>query len=113
MSHPRARSYPGPSVAKILADLGRTFEHDGWDPTEAALVLKAAMGSTLTAHEILEFGNELLGGHGIEYLRGNPGLDYVNMGDTYNTTLCFDHKTKRFIVSDWGTIVERSPKRFD
>jgi hypothetical protein len=42
------------------------------------------------------------------------GLDYVNMGDTYDTTLIFDHRKGRFIVSSWGDIVERDRTgRFD
>jgi len=37
---------------------------------------------------------------------------YVNMGDTYDTTLIYDYKTNRFVVSSWGDIVERQPRRF-
>ena len=35
------------------------------------------------------------------------------MGDTYDTTLLYDHKTGRFSVGSWGDIVERQPRRFE
>lgn len=67
----------------------------------------------------LDYANELLGGNGIEYIesqqdtmRHREGLSYVNMGDTYDTTLIYDHKTGRFYVGAWGDWVERYPKRF-
>ncbi len=67
----------------------------------------------------LDYADELLGGSGIEYIesqqdtmRRREGLSYVNMGDTYDTTLIYDHKTGRFYVGAWGDWVERYPKRF-
>jgi len=55
--------------------------------------------------------NEILGSHGVEYVkpgRGNrsPGFEYLNMGDTYTTTLVrIDGGGYR--ITDWGSIVER------
>jgi len=67
----------------------------------------------------LDYADELLGGNGIEYIaseqdtmRSRQGIEYVNMGDTYDTTLIYDHKTGRFYVGAWGDWVERYPKRF-
>jgi hypothetical protein len=67
----------------------------------------------------LDYADELLGGHGIEYIaseqdtmRSREGIEYVNMGDTYDTTLIYDYKTGRFYVGAWGDWVERYPKRF-
>ena len=67
----------------------------------------------------LDYADELLGGNGVEYIesqqdtmRRREGLSYVNMGDTYDTTLIYDHKTGRFYVGAWGNWVERYPKRF-
>jgi hypothetical protein len=45
-------------------------------------------------------------------MRSQDGLSYVNMGDTYDTTLLYDHKTGRFSVGSWGDIVEKQPDRF-
>ena len=59
--------------------------------------------------------NEVIGGHGVEALecehgphgpRMEPHAVYINMGDTYITTLIREH-TGRYIVSSWGDYVER------
>jgi hypothetical protein len=59
--------------------------------------------------------NELLEGHGVECVRENiddsPAADYVNMGDTYNTTIIFCHVRERFIVGCWGDYVEWLERR--
>ena len=59
--------------------------------------------------------NSMTEGHGVEYIAHRDdtlhgsiyGLDYVNQGKTYATTIIFDHKSNRFILGDWGSIVER------
>ena len=61
---------------------------------------------------ILQAADGMMDGHGVERIPGRPGLMYVNMGDTYDTTLIYDYKTDRFVVSSWGDIVERQPRRF-
>ena len=54
--------------------------------------------------------NEILGGFGIEVI-AQPGempiFEYINLGDTYTTTLMRNILTGRIFVSDMGTIVER------
>lgn len=57
---------------------------------------------------------------GVETLRSTQdtmhdfnGLEYVNMGDTYDCTLVYDHKKGRFYVTSWGDIVESAGKRFE
>jgi hypothetical protein len=67
----------------------------------------------------LDYANVLMGGEGIEYAPSSEdgptqftGLDYVNMGDTYDTTLIYDRKKRRFVVGAWGDLVEREPRRF-
>ena len=103
---------PGPSIKRMIEAFGDVFEHDGWDPKDAAETLKRAMRSDLGPWGVLSVANRILGGHGVEELSGNPGVLYVNMGDTYTMTLYYDEKSKRYVASDWGTLVERSPKRF-
>jgi hypothetical protein len=61
---------------------------------------------------ILQAADGMMDGHGVERIPGQPGLMFVNMGDTYDTTLIYDFKTNRFVVSSWGDIVERQPRRF-
>jgi hypothetical protein len=64
------------------------------------------------APRILQAADGMMDGNGVERIPGRPGLMYVNMGDTYDTTLIYDYKTDRFVVSSWGDIVERQPRRF-
>ena len=57
--------------------------------------------------------NELIGGSGVESLSEDQGFQawpdysYINMGDTYTTTIMFNYDTQKFFISDWGTIAER------
>jgi hypothetical protein len=62
----------------------------------------------------LSSADPIIGGHGVEYIpRGHnaksPAIGYVNMGDTYDTTLLRTGDTIR--IGDWGSIVERG--RYD
>lgn len=70
---------------------------------------------------IMEALNEVLGGYGVEALRVKEHVDnyhfdigytYVNMGDTYKTTILRDNIKGRFIVCDYGTIVESDMDNF-
>ena len=54
--------------------------------------------------------NRMLGGFGDEYTpqghnRKSPAIHYINMGDTYATTLLYVRS--RWVVGCWGDIVER------
>jgi hypothetical protein len=64
----------------------------------------------LPAHVVLCTANDIVGGFGVEQIgRGHnqksPAIAYVNLGDTYATTLM--HVNGLFAVGDWGSIVER------
>jgi len=74
---------------------------------------------------VLEAADKVMGGYGVEYIassedtmRSRDGLEYVNMGDTYTTTLVYDHDGNRYKVVTWGDLVEaderlpRSRQRF-
>jgi len=57
--------------------------------------------------------NQLIEGYGVEYVahkddtfREVYGVDYVNLGDTYTTTVVYDHLKGKFEVIDIGTIIE-------
>lgn len=43
------------------------------------------------------------------YIGEQYGLSYLNTGETYATTLIYDHRTDNYRVCDWGTIVENRP----
>lgn len=60
--------------------------------------------------------NELLEGHGVEPIRlegayvnryyDNIIASYVNMGDTYITTIVFDHVSQSYLITSWGDFYE-------
>lgn len=107
----------GPSEKTILAAFKDLWTHDGRDPKVSARRLKQALAGSWKA--AMEEANTLLGGHGVEYLpaedddfRSAKGVEYVNMGDTYTTTLLYDRTSRRYIIGSWGDLVERNPKRF-
>lgn len=63
--------------------------------------------------------NEILGGHGVEamFRQGmtHPDMEYINMGDTYTTTLIFDYTSNTFKIQsmgDWVETAERYGRRF-
>jgi hypothetical protein len=96
------RTIPGPSVKVMVERLGL-------GKTDAQH-LKDMM--VMGAPRILQMADSMMNGYGVERIPGRPGLMYVNMGNTYDTTLIYDYKTSRFVVSSWGDIVERQPRRF-
>lgn len=86
----------------------RTWSHD---PVELA-------GA---ADQALELADKLLSGHGVEPIRGDYQVDryyydvvalYVNMGDTYNTTLLYETENERFLVTSWGDWVEKNERKY-
>lgn len=64
------------------------------------------------ADKALDQANRELDAHGVEAIWGEgifPALLYVNRGDTYDTTLCYDSAEGRFFVGSWGGWVEQHP----
>jgi hypothetical protein len=63
--------------------------------------------------------NDVLGGHGIEVIHGryidryhqDIQAEYVNMGNTYDTTVLHDNETGRIHVTSWGDWFERHEKQ--
>lgn len=67
-------------------------------------------------HAKLLAADEMLEGYGIEDLRTRRGnYEYVNMGDTYTTTILRKRTVSgnNFFVSTWGDIVEREGSEGD
>lgn len=56
--------------------------------------------------------NELVGGYGVEGLGPGrsgdyaPPYEYINMGDTYATTLIYDRDKDELFIGTWGGVVE-------
>lgn len=67
----------------------------------------AVWRTTVALHAI----NVIVRGYGIEALgkvdmyRGPP-YEYVNMGDTYATTLIYNSRTNNLYIGCWGTVAE-------
>lgn len=96
----------GPSILGMIQRLKLTKEQ--------ATELKGMMDRGLV-FATLNRANELLNGYGREYLTPTDryeGVEFVNMGDTYATTLMFDHAKDGFTIGNWGDLVERQPWRF-
>lgn len=76
-------------------------------------------GLACNATAVMNAVNDLIGGHGVEYVRSKKdtpryayGFEYVNMGETYATTLLFDHDTGTFSICSWGGMVESRESRY-
>lgn len=50
------------------------------------------------------FGTEAIFDSGASW----PDMEYVNMGDTYNTTILFDFVEDRYMVTTWGDWIEHA-----
>lgn len=97
---------PGPSAARMVKMLNISKTD--------AVALKALMEAGYIKRT-LKHADQLLDGSGVEYLVPDDGtqpIAYVNMGDTYLTTLLFDHEKNRFVIGSWGDVVEAQPRRF-
>jgi len=99
----------------VLEGLGPYLKHEGHDaPRESARIARmiaSAGRSGRKAEAVLEEVNKLIDGHGVEALRDENAQDsyygdtiatYVNMGDTYETTLLYDVREHTFHVTSWG-----------
>lgn len=108
--HRRKRTNP-PTGFRIAGPAVKTMSESLRISKADAQRLKDMMDTG--APRILQAADKMMNGHGVERISGvGGGLMYVNMGDTYDTTLIYDYKTNRFVVSSWGDIVERQPRRF-
>lgn len=73
---------------------------------------------SFSAEEALEYAAELWGidHFGVEGFCddcGRHGITYLNMGDTYSTTILFYSESSTFRIGTWGDIVERHPARYN
>lgn len=73
------------------------------------------------ASDAMDIADRILGGYGVEAIRGEaaPGgyfpdivALYVNMGDTYTSTLIYDTVIERFLCSTMGGFVESRERRY-
>jgi len=112
-----------PSVKTIMERLAEPLRKIEHHPTIAAKIIRIYMQGA-TDHKKIDIAldeiNKLLGGYGVVALTDNGwdtyycncGVLYVNMGDTYCPTVCYDTRKKRWMICSWGVLVEGDPKRF-
>jgi hypothetical protein len=102
----------GPSIEELKRLPGITLD--------GAMKIKIAMhkadgSEPETIDAVLSIANDVMHGHGVEPLfsetcwvkyYGNISLLYVNMGDTYTTTFCYDVGAGVFSVQSFGSWAE-------
>jgi len=92
-----------------LYDLTRNMPHlfDDWKH------------ESISSRDMVTEADGLLDGHGIEHIRSRNGKAeayYVNMGDTYTTTILLDTSKDRIWITSWGDwleVEERQGNKFD
>lgn len=103
-----------PSVKALVAGLR-------WTPAQAQAWRSLARGGGhATVDRMLTVANGHMDGSGVEAIRGGGGawdrhyMDiralYVNMGDTYSTTLLYDVARDTFYITSWGDWVETAER---
>lgn len=98
----------------------KTIEENLADCREDAVAIRKIMEKErYFPGRMLSKVNNFLGGCGKEYIESKDdtyyeckGITYINMGDSYIPTLCYDHNSGRIFISCWNDIVERNPRRF-
>lgn len=70
---------------------------------------------------VIDFADKVIGGYGVEAIRGNehPGgywfgsvAIYVNTGDTYSATVLFDTIKHRYYLTSFGDFVEKNDRKY-
>ncbi len=92
---------------------------------ELATKLQAAVDSDdpNEIDKVMDFANGELDGHGVESIGGEDYqvdkywmdtiLLYVNLGDTYDTTLLYDTENNEFSIGSYGDFIEEWEKEED
>lgn len=130
-------SYPGIRNKDVLerraAALGKITIADPGKPTDAEwkklltwarVTQRAGQYHTQGIEAILElldaktesYGTEAIFGHKATPAFRGYWIDicgqYINTGDTYNTTILYDAVKERFYLTSWGDWIERNEKRY-
>lgn len=83
---------------------------------ELRAMMKSMEDTKAAVEPVMERARELIGGFDLQVLWGGwtywPRLEYVNMGDPYDTTIIYDRAHDEFFVGNWGTEVELHPRTY-
>ena len=104
-----------PSLKTIRRGLDPFFNHDSVPENAAKLrkVLEDWRDGGIRSREMLDTANALLNAHGVESITSeNERADayYVNMGDTYTTTVLLDLPRDTVFITDYGSYVEKEER---
>lgn len=101
------------------------MQHDGdWDVKSLRILYKAFRGipvggSMKPVNQAMELADKTMHGHGVEEIVGFHNSErktvalYVNMGDTYSSTIIYDCLADEFYVGTYGDWVEWREKNKD
>lgn len=115
------------SIGRLREHLGDMLAHEyGGESSEVLQAIRFALVDFNRGRRhylsVLRECNVLLRAHGVECIAeggatygsrtdgGDLLVEYVNMGDTYASTIYYWHLTGRFYVGSWGDFVERNWK---
>ena len=113
-----------PSAKTIMTQLAEPLRKSILSPKETAAIIlyymKAAANSPTNIDIALDEINALISGYGVEVLTdnqwdryyANAGVLYVNQGDSYAPTVCYDTRKQRWLICSWGALIENAPRRF-
>ncbi len=113
-----------PSIKTIMTRLAEPLQKQtSLSLKRAAVLIRAYMMSADDPKRVdtaLDAIDAIIGGSGVMTLTDNQwdkyycdaGVLYVNMGDTYAPTVCYDTRVDRWMVCSWGDLVEKNPGRF-
>lgn len=117
-----------PSIKTIETRLAEPLKKQGkFEPKRAARLIRALMGAGVDHRtngyrpsDALDEISKVLEGYGVAVLTDNEldsfycnaGVLYVNMGDSYAPTVCYDTRKKKWMVCSWADLVEGDSKRF-
>jgi hypothetical protein len=96
------------SIKALTAALGDTIDDAAIEAVRAALV--AFDHGELNTSACLAACDSALEGFGIEAIQNDEGRTlarYVNLGETYTTTILY---SGRFMLTSWGGWYERTPE---
>ena len=98
-----------PSIETIMNGLALELE--------TATRVKKRLQAYELVDSVMDSVNTLICGFGVEYIAHRnddqyncQGITYINMGDTYTCTICYDWYKNQYYVTDWGSIVEKHMK---
>jgi len=115
-----------PSIKTITERLGEAIAHEHGEPNvrPIASMMRAMMKNAKTPQMVdlaLDFFNDVLGGCGVEVIRGEHvnqyymdiNLLYVNMGSFDVGTMIYDTLNECWYITNIENLITSQPKRFD